>query len=89
MGKLFILGRELAGAWCARANGLLLRLMIRLWRMAKGPDVSLMDTVKLCHLCEMGQQDTDSGWIPQPGMTLRDAEIIWDVAGEVGVEDHF
>jgi hypothetical protein len=44
--------------------------------MAQGQDVSLLNTVKLCHLCERGQRDTDSDWFPQSGMTLRDVEII-------------
>jgi hypothetical protein len=40
-----------------------------LWRMAQGPDVSLMNTVKLFHLCEMGQRGTESDWFLQPGIT--------------------
>jgi hypothetical protein len=38
--------------------------MIRFWRKAEEPDVSLMDAVKLCHLCAMGQQDTNIDWFP-------------------------
>jgi hypothetical protein len=38
LGELSILGRELAGAWRARTNVVLLRLRlsIRFWRMAQG-----------------------------------------------------
>jgi hypothetical protein len=28
-----------------------------------------MNTVRLCHLCEMGQRGTDSDWFLHPGMT--------------------
>lgn len=44
--------------------------------MAQGLDVSLMNTVELCHLCEMGQQGTNSDWCLQPGMTRFETERL-------------
>lgn len=44
--------------------------------MAQGPDVSLMNTVKLCHLCGMCQRGTDSDWFLQPGMTRFETQRL-------------
>ena len=86
MGELSILGRELAGAWRARAPNVVLR---HSQVLEDGPGAGCLDTIRLCPLCKMGQRDTDSDWISQSGMTLRDVEIICDVVSEVYDEANF
>jgi hypothetical protein len=56
--------------------------------MAQGLEVALMTTVRLCHFCEMGQRGSQVTNFSSRKRRRSDAEIIWDDAGDVCVEDN-